>query len=63
MVHCHAVFGIVEEMVEQVLMPGWGMRGGEEAEAHGKHVHIYEGDLGPGVEGWGESNACATTAC
>ena len=36
------------------------MRGGEEAEAHGKHVHIYEGDLGPGVEGWGESNACAT---
>ena len=33
------------------------MRGGEEAEAHGKHVHIYEGDLGPGVESWGESNA------
>ena len=47
----HAVFGDVEEVVEQVLVPGGGVRGGEHAEAAGEEVHVQEGDLGPGVEG------------
>ncbi len=51
----HAVFGGVEEMVEQVLVPGGGVSGGEAAHTDGEEVHVEERYLGPGVEGWGEA--------
>lgn len=51
----HAVLGDVEEVVEEVLVPDRGAGGGEAAEPAGEQVHVQEGDLGPGVEGWGES--------
>ena len=49
----HAVFGYVEEVVEEVLVPGWGVGGGEGAQAYGQEIHVQEGYLGPGVECWG----------
>ena len=51
----HAVLGDVEEVVEQVLMPDGGVGGGEAAQAAGEEVHVEVGDLGPGVEGRGET--------
>lgn len=50
----HAVFGGVEEVVQEVLVPGWGVGGGETPDADCEEVHVQEGYLGPGVEGWGE---------
>ncbi len=46
----HAVFGDVEEVVEEMLMPDWGVGGGETAQAAGEQVHVKEGHLGPGVK-------------
>ena len=51
----HAVLGDVEEVVEKVLVPDGGIGGGEAAQAAGEEVHVEVGDLGPGVEGWGET--------
>lgn len=51
----HAVFGCIEEMVQQVLMPDWGVSGGESADAHSEEIHVEKSDLGPGVEGRGEA--------
>lgn len=51
----HAVFGDVEEVVEEVLVPGGGVGSGEAADADGEEVHVQEGYLGPGVKGWGEA--------
>lgn len=36
----HFVFGDVEEVVEEVLVPGWGVGGGELSEADGEEVHV-----------------------
>ena len=36
-------------------MPDGGVGGGEAAQAAGEEVHVEVGDLGPGVEGWGET--------
>lgn len=55
----HVVFGDVEEVVEEVLVPGGGVRGGKTAQAHGEEVHVEEGDLGPGVEGGGQAECWA----
>ena len=54
----HAVFGDVEEVVQEVLVPGLGVRGGEHAQADGEEVHVKKGDLGPGVECGGELECC-----
>lgn len=51
----HAVFGCVEEMVHQVLVPDRGVCGGKGADTHGEEIHVEESDLRPGVEGWGEA--------
>ena len=53
----HAFFGDVEEVVEEMLVPDWGVGGGETAEAAGEEVHVEEGDLGPVIEGWGEAES------
>lgn len=45
-------------MVDEVLVPGPGVRGREAAEADGEEVHVQKGDLGPGFEGWGELEGC-----
>ena len=54
----HAVFGQVEEVVGEVLVPGRGILPRKAAEAHGQKVHVQESDLGPGVEGRGHAKAC-----
>lgn len=51
----HAVFGGVEEVVEQMLVPGWGGGGREGAQAYGEDIHVEECYLGPIVEGGGEA--------
>lgn len=51
----HAVFGNVEEMVEQMLVPYRGMSGGETAYTASEQVHVKESYLGPGIEGRRES--------
>lgn len=51
----HAVFGVVEEVVEEVLVPDWGLRGGEASDSDGEDVHVQEGDLRPCVEGGGQA--------
>ena len=51
----HAVFGYVEEVVQEVLVPCWCMGGGEGAQARGEEIHVQEGYLGPGVEGGREA--------
>ena len=57
-----AVFGGVEEVVEEVLVPGGGVGGGEGPQAHGEDVHVEEGYLRPGAEGWGEAEICTGIA-
>jgi hypothetical protein len=42
-------------VVEELLRPDLGDRGGEAAEACGQHVHVQHGHLGPGAEGGVES--------
>lgn len=54
----HAVFGDVEEVVEEVLVPGGGVGGGEAADADGEEVHVQEGYLSPSVEGRGKAQGC-----
>lgn len=51
----HAVFGDVEELVEEVLVPYYCAGRREAAEPAGKQVHVEEGYLGPGIEGRGKS--------
>ena len=51
----HTVFGDVEEVVEEMLLPGWGVGGLEAPETAIQEVHVQEGYLGPGCEGWGEA--------
>ena len=51
----HAVFGYVEEVVEEVLLPGGGVGGEEAPETAVEEVHVQEGYLGPGCEGWDEA--------
>ena len=51
----HAVFGNVEEVVEEVLLPGGGVGGEEAAETAVEEVQVQEGYLGPGCESWGEA--------
>lgn len=51
----HPVFGDVEEMVQEVLVPYWSMSGRETAEAASEQVHVKECYLGPGIEGWCET--------
>lgn len=53
MVAHHAVFGGVEEVVEEVLVPCLRRGGGEGSKANVQDVHVQEGDLGPGCEGRG----------
>ena len=47
----HAVFGHVEEVVEELLVPDWGVGWGKAAHADCEEVHVQHGDLGPGIEG------------
>ena len=54
----HTVFGDVEEVVEEMLLPGWGVGGWEAAETAIEEVHVEEGYLGPGCKGWGEAERC-----
>ena len=54
----HTVFGDVEEVVEEMLLPGWGVGGLETPETAIQEVHVQEGYLGPGCEGWGEAEGC-----
>lgn len=51
----HAVFGEVEEVVEEMLLPGGGVSGEEASETAVEEIHVQEGYLGPGCEGWGET--------
>ena len=51
----HPVFGDVEEMVQEVLVPYWSMSRRETSEAAGEQVHVKESYLGPGIEGWCET--------
>jgi len=47
----HFVFGVVEEVVEDVLLPGLRDFWFEAAEPDGEEVHVQHCDLGPGAEG------------
>ena len=51
----HSIFGNVEEVVEEMLVPCWSMRGREAAQAACQQVHVKESYLGPGIEGWCET--------
>ena len=51
----HSIFGGVEEVVEEMLVPCWSMSGREAAQAARQQVHVKESYLGPGVEGWCET--------
>lgn len=51
MPHRHAIFGRVEEVVQQVLLPDAHVLGGELAQARGERVHVQVHDLRPHVEG------------
>lgn len=47
----HAIFGVVGEMVEEMLLPGLGV-GGEIPEPRGEKIHVQHGDLRPSAECW-----------
>ena len=51
----HAVFSEVEEVIEEMLLPGWGMGGLEAAETAVEEVHVEESYLGPGCKSWSEA--------
>ena len=51
----HAIFGDVEEVVEEMLVPSRSMSGREAAQTASQQVHVQESDLGPGIEGWCET--------
>lgn len=57
-VRYHAVLGVVEEVVEEVLLPESRVGGGEVAEARGEEVHVEHCYLGPGRESWAEVEVC-----
>ena len=54
----HAVFSEVEEMIEEMLLPSWGVGGLEAAETAVEEVHVEESYLGPGCKSWGEAKSC-----
>lgn len=50
----HAVFGGVEEVVQEMLMPRGSVGGREGPHADCENVHVQKGDLSPDVEGRAE---------
>lgn len=53
-----SVFSRIEEVIEEMLVPGRGVSGGEGAEPDGEDIHMEESYLSPGAEGWGEPKIC-----
>lgn len=51
----HAVLGVVEEVVDEMLLVDGRSGGRKAAEAHGEEVHVEHGNLRPGAEGWLEA--------
>lgn len=56
--HRHALFGVVEEVIQQMLVPGRSMGWRETSDADGEEVHVKEGNLCPGAEGRGQTELC-----
>ncbi len=51
----HAVFGDVEKVIEEMLVPSRSVSWWKAAYAAREQVHMKEGYLGPGIEGWSET--------
>lgn len=49
------MLGVVEEVVDEMLLVDGRGGGGEAAEAYGEEVHVEHGYLRPGAEGWLEA--------
>lgn len=49
------MLGVVEEVVDEMLLVDGRGGGGEAAEAHGEEVHVKHGHLRPGAEGGREA--------
>ena len=50
-----AIFGGVEEVVKEMLVPRRGVGGWKGAQPDSKDVHVQERYLRPGAEGWCEA--------
>lgn len=52
------MLGVIEEVVDKVLLVDGRGGGGKAAEAHGEEVHVEHGHLRPGAEGGLEAEFC-----